>query len=47
MEEDEIDFFKKKVEEKILKNKNSIILWKEKQQIFEEKIESIDWTFDW
>lgn len=42
MEEDEIDFFKKKMEEKILKNKNSIILWKEKQQIFEEKIESID-----
>lgn len=42
MEEDEIDYFKKKVEEKILKNKNSIILWKEKQQIFEGKIESID-----
>lgn len=35
------------MEEKILKNKNSIILGKEKQQIFEEKVESIDWTFDW
>lgn len=42
MEEDEIDFFKKKMEEKILKNENSIILRREKQQIFEEKVECID-----
>lgn len=46
MEEDEKNSFeRKKWKRKCWKN--LIFLWKEKQQIFEEKIEFIDWTFDW